>query len=247
VIGGCSAADIKVSIELHPTLNGVRACIFDAGGTLVHPDWPRLSSIAAELSGRVFEPAVLSRAFGEMLRTVGMEMQQEGFVVPDEMNRPHWTFRRMYRDLGLDEADCASVVERLNTSHLDRHVWCRADPDALYVLDELKRHGLIIGVISNTEDGRLLDSLNLAGMSDRFDLTIDSHVVGLRKPDAAIFQLMLDRLGLAADDAAYVGDSYAHDALAARASGLRAILLDLLDLHPESICPRIRSLGELIL
>jgi hypothetical protein len=36
-----------------------------------------------------------------------------------------------------------------------------------------------------------------------------------------------------------------HDALAAQAVGLRGILLDPLDLHPESICPRIRSLAEL--
>ena len=44
----------------------------------------------------------------------------------------------------------------------------------------------------------------------------------------------------------FVGDSYAHDALAARSAGLRAILLDPLDLHPESVCTRIRALGDLI-
>ena len=44
----------------------------------------------------------------------------------------------------------------------------------------------------------------------------------------------------------FVGDSYETDALAARAVGMRAILLDPLGLHPESVCPRIRTLGELI-
>ena len=67
---------------LHPVLRGARACIFDAGGTLVHPDWPRLSRIAAERSGRCFEASEMSRAFGEMLRAVGIEMQSEGFVLP---------------------------------------------------------------------------------------------------------------------------------------------------------------------
>lgn len=212
----------------------------------MYPDWPRLSRIAAEVSGRHFDGNEMGRAFGKMLRAVGVEMQREGFVMPEEMKRPHWTFRRVYSDLGLDEASCAKVVERLEESHVERHVWCGIDPEVPHVLDELKRQGLIIAVISNTEDGRLIDSLDAAGISNRFDLLIDSQVVGLRKPEAAIFKFTLERLELEPHDAAYVGDSYVHDALAARAIGLRGMLLDALDLHPESVCPRIRSLGELI-
>lgn len=212
----------------------------------MHPDWPRLSSIAGEASGRVFEAGDMGRAFAEMLRTVGTEMQRDEFVLPDEMKQPHWTFRRMYRGLGLDEGACGDVMEGLAASHLERHVWCGPDPEAARVLDELKRQGLILAVISNTEDGRLIDSLDASGILDRFDLLVDSHVVGHRKPDAAIFRLTLERLEIKAHEAAYVGDSYAHDALAARAAGLRGILLDPHNLHPESVCPRIRSLSELI-
>jgi HAD superfamily hydrolase (TIGR01549 family) len=232
-------------VRLHSALVGARACIFDAGGTLVHPDWPRLSRIAEEVSGRCFEPREMGRAFGQMMRTVAVEMQREGFVLPEEMQRSHWTFRRMYGELGLDEAMTSGIVDRIAASHAERHIWCGVDPEAPRVLDELKRQGLILAVISNTEDGRLMDSLAASGISAGFDLLIDSHIVGLRKPDAAIFLLALDRLELRADEAAYVGDSYAYDALAARAIGLRGILLDPLDLHPESVCPRIKSLGDL--
>ena len=212
----------------------------------MHPDWPRLSRIAADVSGHTFEFGEMGRAFGEMLRAVGHEMQSEAFVLPDEMKRPHWTFRRMYTTLGLDEAACAAVIERLAASHLERHVWCGPEAAAADVLDELKRQGLILAVISNTEDGRLIESLDAAGLADRFDLLIDSHLVGYRKPDPTIFELTLKRLGLEAHEAAYVGDSYALDALAAQAVGLRGILLDPLDLHPESICPRIKSLEDLV-
>jgi HAD superfamily hydrolase (TIGR01509 family) len=188
----------------------------------------------------------MGRAFGEMLRAVGMEMQREGFVLPDDMKRSHWTFRRMYGALGLDEVSCDSMVEHLDATHLERHLWCSVDSEVPRVLDELKRQGLLLAVISNTEDGRLNDSLDAAGIKDCFDLLLDSHLVGLRKPDAGIFLLALERLKLEAGEAAFVGDSYVHDALAARAIGLRGILLDPLDLHPESICPRVRSLRELI-
>ena len=234
-----------MSVNLHPALNGARACIFDAGGTIVHPDWVRLSGIAADVSGRSFNSEEMARAFSEMLRAVGIEIQREGFVLPDEMKRPHWTFQRTYAALGLDETACAAVIERLAVSHTQRHVWCSPDPAASRVLDDLKQQGLMLAVISNTEDGRLTESLDAAGISDRFDLLIDSHLVGHRKPDAAIFRLTLDRLGIEAHQAAFVGDSYVHDALAARAMGLRGILLDPLDLHPESVCPRIKTLDEL--
>lgn len=188
----------------------------------------------------------MGRAFGEMLRAVGIEMQREGFVLPDDMKRTHWTFRRMYGALGLDEVACDIVIEHLDGAHLERHLWCGVDAEVPGVLDELKREGLLLAVISNTEDGRLADSLEAAGIADRFDLLLDSHLVGQRKPDAAIFRLALDRLGLEANNAAFIGDSYVHDALAARAVGLRGILLDPLNLHPESVCPRVRSLSELI-
>ena len=211
----------------------------------MYPDWPRLSGLAAEVTGRKFQTQDMARAFGEMLKAAGLEMQQESFALPDEMKRPHWTFRRMYALLGLDEPTCAAVMERLAASHDDQHVWCGSDPVAKRVLDELKQQGLILAVISNTEDGRLRESLNAAGILDHFELLIDSHLVGYRKPDPEIFRLALERLGLEPNEAAYVGDSYVHDALAADAVGLRGILLDPLDLHPESVCHRIKSLDEL--
>ncbi len=173
----------------------------------MHPDWPRLSHIAEKVSGRAFEPGEMGRAFGEMLRAVGLEMQREGFVLADDMKRPHWTFLRMYSALGLDEVTCESVVKGLDGAHLERHLWCGVDSEVPRVLDELKRHGLLLAVISNTEDGRLIDSLDASGITDRFDLLIDSHLVGHRKPDAAIFRLALERLELEAAEAAYIGDS----------------------------------------
>ena len=231
---------------LHPALDGARACVFDAGGTLIHPDWPRLVGHLGEACGRAFAAPELERAFKEMLREVGAEMQQPGWTIPEYQQRPHWTFRRAYRSLGLDEEACERAVSRLDAAHAERHIWCGPDPDAPRVVEELKRRGLLLAVISNTEDGRLRDALTAAGVADRFDLLVDSHHVGVRKPDPAIFRYALERLGVEAAEAAFVGDSYAHDALPARAAGLRAVLLDPLDLHPESVCPRIRRLGELI-
>jgi HAD superfamily hydrolase (TIGR01509 family) len=240
---------------LHPSLRGARACVFDAGGTLVHPDWPRLAQLAADAAGRTFAPDEMRRAFADVLKAWGAEIQKSAPTTnatnetnatkADEHGR-HWVFRRIFLALGVEEETCERAVARLDAAHNERHLWCGLDPEAASVLEELKREGLLLAVISNTEDGRARDSLAAAGIVESFDLLVDSHHVGCRKPEAAIFRLALERLGVEAREAAFVGDSYAHDALAARAVGMRAILLDPLDMHAESVCTRIRSLGDLI-
>jgi FMN phosphatase YigB (HAD superfamily) len=208
---------------LHPILSGARACVFDAGGTLIHPDWERLAALAEARAGRRFGAEEMRRAFGEMLRCVGAP--EPGGRVIDQSGR-HWTFRAMYEGLGLEEAACAELVGRIDAAHDERHIWCSCD--------------------LNTEDGRVRDALETAGLGGRFDVIVDSHLVGFSKPDPAIFRHALGLLGVEAHEAVFVGDSYAHDALAARAAGLAAVLLDPLDLHPEAVCPRIRALGDLL-
>lgn len=229
--------------KLNPIPDGARACVFDAGGTLIHPDWERLAAMAEGHAGRRFGADEMRRAFGEMLRRLGAP--EPGRPAPDQSRR-HWTFRAMYGGLGLDEAACESLVGRIDAAHAERHLWCDCDPDAPRVIDELKSRGLLVAVISNTEDGRARDALEAAGLAARFDVIVDSHLVGFGKPDPAIFRHALALLGVEPGEAVFVGDSYTHDALAARAAGLAAVLLDPLDLHPEAVCPRIRRLGDLL-
>lgn len=231
------------SSELHPSLRGARACVFDAGGTLIHPDWPRLAALAARHAGRGFGADEMRRAFGEMLRCVGAP-QPGGRVI--KQGGRHWTFRAMYEGLGLDEDACESLVGSIDAAHAERHIWCGCDPDAPRVIDGLKSRGLLVAVVSNTEDGRAREALEAAGLAARFDVVVDSHLVGVSKPDPAIFRRALELLNVGPREAVFVGDSYAHDALAALSAGLGAVLLDPFDLHPDAACPRIRRLGDLL-
>jgi putative hydrolase of the HAD superfamily len=69
----------------------------------------------------------------------------------------------------------------------------------------------------------LLDGV---GVVDHLDFVVDSGEVGVEKPDRRIFDLALARAGVAAAEAAYIGDLYTIDVLGAGAAGLRAVLLD---------------------
>jgi putative hydrolase of the HAD superfamily len=75
---------------------------------------------------------------------------------------------------------------------------------------------------------------------------VTSREVGANKPEPAIFLAALERAGVSAPEAVYVGDQYQTDVLGARGVGIKPILIDRFDLESEaSDCPRIHSLMEL--
>jgi HAD superfamily hydrolase (TIGR01509 family) len=229
--------------RFHPILRDVAAVFFDAGGTIVHPEWRRLSQLVEAVTGEVFSPAEMRMAFCQMLQIVDAEVIQGS----DSNSRlkPHWGFLSTFRALGIDKSVCNDLSQRLNLEHEKRHLWCAADREAADVLVRLKNSGLRVAVISNTEDGRIEEALTLAGLASHFEFLIDSYLVGARKPDEAIFQLALKRLGLQPNKAVYVGDSYAYDILGAQRAGLRSILVDRFGTYEGIDCGRITKLSEL--
>jgi putative hydrolase of the HAD superfamily len=81
----------------------------------------------------------------------------------------------------------------------------------------------------------------------RVGVVVDSAVVGVAKPDPAIFSIALDALGVPASRTVlYVGDSLRYDVAGAVAAGLQPVHLD-----PHGFCPlpsghpHVRSLAEL--
>jgi putative hydrolase of the HAD superfamily len=102
--------------------------------------------------------------------------------------------------------------------------------DTLPVLEELRAHGLRLGLVSNT--GRDLDEFVRHHRLD-VDAVLGSRAHGRTKPHETIFRALLDTLEVAPDDAAMVGDSLEDDVEGAEALGMRAILLDRERRHPE--------------
>lgn len=64
----------------------------------------------------------------------------------------------------------------------------------------------------------------LLPLDELFDDVIDSSAVGLRKPDPRIYELSLDRLGVAAPAAVFVDDAPGN-VLGAQAVGMRGVLI----------------------
>jgi putative hydrolase of the HAD superfamily len=77
-----------------------------------------------------------------------------------------------------------------------------------------------LGVVSNFY-GNVHRVLEEAGLAPLLATIVDSSVVGVRKPDPAIFTLAVRRLGVEPAEVLYVGDSLEKDIVGAHAAGLR--------------------------
>lgn len=91
---------------------------------------------------------------------------------------------------------------------------------ALVVGELAKRFPLVL--VSNFY-GNISTVLREFGLDHLFGDIIESAVVGIRKPDARIFALGVERLGLKAEEVAVVGDSYDKDILPSHSIGCHTI------------------------
>ncbi len=123
-------------------------------------------------------------------------------------------------------SECASEIERGWEVSENFELF----EDAIPVLEELRAAGLRIGVVSNG-----IRDLREFVAHHRLDVDaiVDSRSHGRVKPHPTIFQAALDLLGVEAVDAVMVGDSLEEDVEGARALGMRAILIDREDRHPD--------------
>src|SRR4051812_22181301 len=108
-----------------------------------------------------------------------------------------------------------------------RGAW-RLHDDALPCLDALidRFSGVRLGIITNGELDFQMTKLEATQLAARMDSVIASGEVGVTKPDARIFELACDRLGVEPAEAAYVGDRLRTDAMGAAAAGLTGVWLD---------------------
>jgi len=102
--------------------------------------------------------------------------------------------------------------------------------DVLPVLDELRRAELRLGLVSNG-----IRDLNEFVLHHKLDVDaiVGSRAHGYVKPHPTIFRSALQQLEVGPEEAVMVGDSLEEDVEGARALGLRAILMDREDRHPE--------------
>lgn len=236
----------------------LKLILFDLWGTLIRLDGPGEGRVRDELRQRMVRDALaergvsyeaphIARAFacaGTELAGVhesGRDLTAEGRTV--------LYMRHLDPELG-DRLD-GGAWDRLHKAILTPALSTRPAviPGAAETLRDVKALGLSVGLISNagvTPGFVLREILAGHGLLDHFDDTIFSDEAEMSKPTTAIFELALDAFGVAAGEAAFVGDQPLLDVLGPQSAGIRAIQLG--DLSADGITPdaRIGSLTGLL-
>jgi putative hydrolase of the HAD superfamily len=93
------------------------------------------------------------------------------------------------------------------------------------LLDSLRERELALGLVSNAFDpGWLLhEDLARMGLGERLDVAVFSSEIGKRKPHPAIFEAVLERLGVAAEQTVFVGDRRFEDVRGAKELGMTTV------------------------
>ncbi len=198
-----------------------RIWLFDAGNTLVFLDHDVVADLASVPSSAV------RRAEGVAKRRYETKLRE---------GSGHASGWDVFMTTLLEEAGAAdppSALHALKAEHARFNLWRRVPEGLLDALDRAAEAGVRMGVVSNSE-GQLKRLFARVGLAGRFEVVIDSAIVGISKPDPRIFAVALEAMQVShPSEATYVGDIPSVDIDGARAAGLRAILVDELDFYPE--------------
>ena len=223
----------------------LRAVFFDAGETLVHPHptFPDLFATILRREGHdVDAETVRERIHVVFDRFRAAAESNELWTTSAERSRRFWheVYTIFLTDLGIEDP---ALVETVYGEFTDLENYALFD-DVPAVLARLGDAGLALGIVSNFE--AWLDALlERLGVRSTFGVVVISGMEGLEKPDPRIFELALERAGVAAGEAAYVGDNPEFDVEPALALGMTPVLIDRRDRYPEADGTRITSMDQL--
>ena len=217
-------------------LSGIRACVFDAYGTLF--DYACAAAGCRD---------VLGDRIGSL--TAMWRDKQLQYTWLRALQGRHADFWQVTGDaldfaletLGIDEPQ---LWARLMGLYRTLDVF----PEVPAMLKRLKASGLKTAILSNGSPSMLEEAVKEAGIGDLLDAVLSVELVGVYKPHPKVYQLVVDRLAIPAGAISFQS-SNAWDAYAASAFGMRVVWCNRYGQRPERLPGKpdreITSLAEL--
>lgn len=227
----------------------IRGVLFDLFGTVVaYGDiaegtrlaWEGIYDVLQRLGGRVPFDAFAREWQAQFL----MPLQPHEHVAGETPFVSKLLRQFAYYGLPRDRVAAREAAERC-LAGWDAHTLL--PEDTVPTLQALRTGGYRLALVTNFDHPPYVHSLlGQRGLDGLFDAVIISGEVGCDKPDAAIFRLALARLGLAPQEALFVGDSLDADIAGAYAAGCVPVLIDMRFAHPDYVGARITRLSQVL-
>ena len=210
------------SAGISSQITGIRACVFDAYGTLFDVNSAARRSQEL-LCDKWQELADLWRT--KQLQYTWLRSLTGGHV-------DFWQLTGEALDFALDSLKLGNT--RLREHLMRLYLNLDAYPEVGSILGHLKARGLKCAILSNGSPKMLTTAIECAGLQALLDLVLSVEEVQVYKPHPAVYQLALDRLALEANEICFVS-SNGWDAYSAKAFGFRVIWCNRSGQVPERI------------
>jgi putative hydrolase of the HAD superfamily len=224
---------------------GRKGVLLDVGGVFIVPRGARLAEELAVLAG--LPDAAFDRAHFEGMRAM------DGADLPGTAD---WSIYlgAYLSSLGVASGELPGSIDALSPLWAGPSVglWRQVLAESVAGLRALHAADLKLGIVSNSDgsvEAELLRSrVCQVGPGDGVPVltVIDSGVVGVAKPDPAIFDFALPALGLDPADVLYVGDSVTYDVRAAEAAGMTPLHFDPFGLCDDGAHAHVAVLDEVL-
>lgn len=218
-------------------LTGVRACVFDAYGTLFDV------GSAAEACGEASlgeHAAALSALWREK------QLQYTWLRGLQGRHADFWQVTGDALDFALDTLKIGNPALRARL--MDLYLRLAAYPEVPQVLQRLKAARLHTAILSNGSPSMLQAAVRAAGIDGMVDTVLSVEEVGVYKPHPRVYQLAVETLKLA-PQAICFQSANAWDAYAASAFGMQVVWCNRQGQRPERLPGRpdceITTLSEL--
>lgn len=213
------------------TIQTPKVILLDAVGTLfgVRGSVGQVYSAIARKFGVQVPPKLVNDAFFQAFAAA----DPLAFPETDSEEIPQCEFEwwrvialRTFQNVGvLDQfADFTDFFDQLYNHFATEQPWL-IYPDVIPALEAWRRIGIQLGIVSNF-DSRLHLVIKALKLEEFFTSITISSQVGVAKPDPQIFTTALQKHLCKPEEAWHIGDSLKEDYHAAKAAGLKAILLE---------------------
>jgi len=206
-------------------LRNIKAVLFDMDETIILHS-KTFEDVARDVYGEFSDhmPGVSFEQFWKTFWSKAVDMwfmMFDGVLSGEHARR--YTYVNTLRALGADEALADEMVDR-GDFHL---VMCTMmEEDAAKVLHAIKEAGLKTALVTNGYSVTQRKKIAHHKLDEIFDEVFVSEEVGSHKPHPAIFRQALQKLGVKADEALFVGDMPENDIEGAMAVGMPAVHVD---------------------
>jgi 2-haloacid dehalogenase len=193
-------------------LERIRACVFDAYGTLF--DFASAAARCADVLGD--KATTLTPLWRDK------QLQYTWLRAAQHRHADFWQVTGDALDFALETLAISDGRGTLRQRLMDCYRTLDAFPEVPEVLRQLKAAGFVTAILSNGTPAMLAAAVQHAGIGSALDHVLSVEEVGVFKPAPAVYQLAVDRLGVPPGAIAFQS-SNAWDIHAASAFGLRTV------------------------